>query len=210
MAYPLSRHLFIPLFVSRLKKIVGLENFPPKGPYLIVANHVSYLDPPLVGSLVVKQTREKSYFITNPEIYRYFGSLIGHWLGMIPIDKNNKEKCLKIALNYLRQGKIVGIFPEGGRSSDRELKKGKTGAARLALWSKCPVVPIGFRGPADKNAKDAFRLFFSRKEEIKIEIGKPLDLTRFYNQETTKELLEEVTKVILKAIARLCGKEYPY
>lgn len=211
MVYFLSRHLFAPLFISRIKVIGGLKNLPPKGPYLVVANHISYLDPPVLGSLIAKQTNEKVHFITKKEIYRHFGNLIGkRWLGMIPIDENDKEKCLKMAQDYLNQGKIVGVFPEGGRFSSRELKKGKTGAARLALCTKCPVIPVGFRGPADKNPKDAFRLFFSRKNEIKVEIGKPLDLNKFYNQETTHELLKEVTGIIQKAISRLCGKEYFY
>lgn len=211
MSYPLSRYFLIPLFTSRIKVINGLENLPTKGPYLVVANHISYLDPPLLAALVLKQTKEKVHFITKKEIYRFFGNVIGgRWLGMIPIDPDEKSKILDLALSYLKKNKIIGIFPEGGRCSQEKLNKGKTGAARLALWSKCPVIPVGFRGPADKSISEAIRLFFTRKEEIKVEIGKPINLTEFYNQEINYELLERATREILKAISKLCGKQYPY
>lgn len=212
MIFCLAKRTVIPLALLRAKEINGLENLPKKGPFLIIANHVSYLDPPLIGALVAKQTGQKIHFISKHELFRYFGRRIGEkWMGMIYIDPNDKQACLKEAFDFLKKGEPVGVFPEGTRwYQEGTLRKGKTGAARLALWSQCPVIPIGYIGPMDKDVKNHLGFILSKKKEIRINIGQPLDFTRYYNQEMSHDLLEQVTKEMLEAISRLCGKKYYY
>ncbi|PIY96720.1 MAG: hypothetical protein COY66_03345 [Candidatus Kerfeldbacteria bacterium CG_4_10_14_0_8_um_filter_42_10] len=212
MLFELAKKTIAPLVLRRAKEINGRENLPKKGPFLIIANHVSYLDPVLIGALVAKWTGQKTHFISKHDLFRYFGRRIGEkWLGMIYVDPNDRQACLKAALNFLRQGEVVGVFPEGTRWYQAgTLKKGKTGAARLALWSQCPVVPVGYIGPMDKDVKNHLSFIFSKKQEIRINIGKPLDLAKYLNQEITHRLLEEVTKEMLKAISQLSGKKYSY
>ena len=100
------RYFLAPIAICRINKIDGLENLPSKGPYLIVANHISYLDPPLIGALVAKRTGQKIHFISKHELFRYFGRRIGEkWLGMIYIDPSDKQKCLKTAVDLFSKEK---------------------------------------------------------------------------------------------------------
>ena len=190
----------------RIKEIIGIENLPKKGPYIIAANHVSYLDPPLIAAVAGSRSKIKPKFISKIALKKVFGKFIGEkWFGMIYVEKGNPGRCLEIALDNLKQGGVVGIFPEGHRQYNGTLGKGRTGVARLALWAKCPVIPVGYIGPNDKEVK-LISLIFCRKHEVKINFGMPISFERYYDQDVDKETLHKITHQVLEEISLLTGK----
>lgn len=195
-----------PIIMLRIKEINGIENLPKNGPYIIASNHVSFMDPPLLASVVARRSKLKIRFISKIELKKFFGKFVGErWFGMIYVEKENPGRCLEIASDHLKQGGVVGIFPEGHRHYDNTIGRGRTGVARLALWAKCPVIPVGYIGPNDKEVK-LLPLIFCRKHEVKINFGKPVTFDSYYNQELGKEILHGITEQVLGKISYLTGK----
>ena len=207
-----TRYLVLSLFYLPIKKIEGRENLPKSGPFLIASNHINRLDAYFLAPAIVLYTSRMVYFIAKIQPWGFFWEkvLSDLWAGCIPYDKNNKSKCLEMALQRLQKGEIVGFFPEGRSNKNNTLLKGKTGCARLALWAKVPVIPVGFYDrPEEKRRAIIFNAFFKPKH-IKIKIGRPLYFYEYYNKKIFKELLDEITKKIMLEISQLCGKPYPY
>lgn len=204
--FHLLRVIFTPIILYRIKEIIGEENLPTNGPYIVASNHVSFMDPPLIATVVAHRSKVKIRFISKIELKKFFGRFFGErWFGMIYVDKENPGRCLEVAAQRLKEGCVVGIFPEGHRRYDGTIGKGRTGVARLALWAKCPVVPIGYIGPNDKQVKP-LSLIFSRRHKIKISIGKPIAFEQYYNQRIDNAILHSITEQILKQISYLTGK----
>ncbi|MBI2426939.1 MAG: 1-acyl-sn-glycerol-3-phosphate acyltransferase, partial [Candidatus Kerfeldbacteria bacterium] len=172
MNHPILRRTVFPLTRLRVRFIEGFENLPKNGPLIVASNHVSYLDPPILTSLLVPTIKQKIHFLTKQSVVEGFGRLIGErWMGMIPVKIDQPAQSLDMAEQYLHANKIVGIFPESSRNTSRELYKGKTGVARLALRTGALVVPIGFEGPPGWTAKQAIANFLFGRERISIRIG---------------------------------------
>lgn len=191
---------FIQLARRRINKFLGEENLPKKGPILLVANHIDYLDGWLLSLLI----KRKLCFISETKNYFWAPGTT------IPLEKYGADGVLKKALEYLKNGKVIALFPEGKRNPKKELLKGKTGATRLALWSKCTVIPVGIIGPSVSSFRSAIiQALFSPRKVI-INIGTPVDLSQFYNQEITYELLTDCTRKIMKAIGDLAQKSYRF
>ena len=134
------------------------------------------------------------------------------WAECIPISIQTKnpetnKKAFKLALKYLKKGESVGIFPEGGRTLDGELREAKTGIARLALTSKVPVLPIGVIGSYDVFPKGAK---FPKFKRFDIKIGKLIYFDNYFGKENNKKVLKEVTTKVMKEIAKLINKKYRY
>ncbi len=210
MPYFGLKHFLGPLIRIRTKKVKGLENLPKEGAYIIVSNHISYSDPLFIIANIFPQIKRKIYFLTAEKILRFFKMfLMDKWLGMIPSNgENNNDHLKKIVENYLKKGEVCVVFPEGGIHTEKEIGKGKTGAARLALWSKLPVIPVGCSGHNGRGASNILKNLLFKK--IEINISKPIYFDQYYNQKITKELLDEVTKKIMIIIGGLCDKTYPY
>lgn len=211
MHYPILRQTVYPRIIKKINQVNGLENIPHP-PYIIAANHQGFLDPLIVASVILKNFNRKTYFLTQSTMWRIWGRYLAvHWLGMIPIDRNNKSQSIEMAEEYIKKGGIVGIFPEGTRYPEKGLLlKGKTGAIRLALATKVPLCPCGVINPTGHRLGKAFMSLCNSKKEISINIGKPLKFDKYYNQEITKELLEQATREIMQEVGKLCGKIYPY
>lgn len=136
------------------------------------------------------------------------------------MDKQRPADCLNIANKKLQKGKIVGIFPEGERSPNSDsLKRGKTGAVRLALHNQVPIVPIGLfiaegeehrdiRGEKRSYIRDGIKHFIFRKNKIpvRLTIGKPISFEQYYNMPITYELLRKLTDELMNTISELSGK----
>jgi len=206
MLYTISRfigyYLYRPFFVKEIK---GMENIPKEG-CIIASNHVSYLDPPILGFAVSQKLNKKVHYLAKIELFRHFFSRAVHKsLEAIPIDREKKDKSwIKTAKKYIRNGHIVGIFPEGGRSGTGKLQKGKTGAVRLALATKAPIVPVGIKGTYDLwpiNKK-----FPKLKKIVRISIGKPVYYSRYYKKRITKSLLRRLTDDLMSEIDKLTVK----
>ncbi|MFA6525010.1 MAG: lysophospholipid acyltransferase family protein [Patescibacteria group bacterium] len=184
------------------KKPEGCENIPQSGAFIIAANHVSYFDQYILLAPVIKTINRHINFIAKTGNYRIFDA--------VPIDPENRAGALEKLDGVLKRGEVVGIFPEGKANPDRELAKGKTGVARLAIINRVPVVPVGIDGPRGSTVKASFKDFFKGIGRAKIKVGKPITLDKYYNQEITKELLYKATGEVMQEIAKLSGKPYSH
>jgi 1-acyl-sn-glycerol-3-phosphate acyltransferase len=130
---------FLIFFIWRWR-VEGLENFPSEGPVIVVANHVSYWDPVLIGSALPRQV----FFMAKKEIFSIpvLGFSLKSW-GVFPVDRSRPDRgAIKRALDLLKQGQVVAVFPEGTRSKTRSLLPFNTGAAYFATRTGVPVCSV--------------------------------------------------------------------
>jgi len=145
MFYSLVRAIaWIILKIFWRMEIIGIENLPESGGLIIASNHVSYLDPAVLAASV----NRKIYFIAKKEIFKNtFISFILKNVNAFPVDRKNIDIiAFKKAINILREEKVLGIFPEGTRSSNGELQELKLGAIKIALKTGIPILPVGISG----------------------------------------------------------------
>jgi len=192
-----------------IKEVKGLENIPRKG-CIISSNHVSFLDPPLIGSYISVKLKVKVRFIGKEALFKRFLSRTFHnFVGSIEVDTTGKNKSwFKKAVHYINKGEIIGIFPEGTRSYDGKLQRGKTGAVRFALTTKKPIVPIGITGSHDIWPRH--KKIFKIKRIVKVNIGKPIYFDKYYKGKITKRLLRQLTNNIMEEIAMLSKQKYNF
>ncbi|MFH0952404.1 MAG: lysophospholipid acyltransferase family protein [Patescibacteria group bacterium] len=204
--------LIIATLVRWRIKIINPDNLPTGRPFIIVGNHQSFLDPIASWYAVAEMLDRRTYFIAKRFLKRVFGSL-GDWLGMLYLGKqSDKASILRVAEKYFQRGNCIGIFPEGTRNrpDNKDLLKGKTGAARLALATGAPVVPTGIIAPPGWTARQAIYNYFFTRRTYSITIGQPLTFSKKKPEEITYSLLKETTRTIMKAVGELCNKNYPY
>ena len=202
-------------------KVYGLQNLPKKGAYIVAINHSSTIDPAIVVYVLWKYRGQKLRFLGKKQ---HFDSWIGNKFqteaGTIPIDRTTFKNTLtkqgfEIALHELARGEIIGIFPEGSRSKDGFVHKGRTGVARLALWAKSPVVPVTLIGAFRVWRKGRLlpNLPIGKKGKVDVVIGKPLYFNKYYKKANTShnktegsksapKIWREMTDYIMKQIAR--------
>ncbi|MFC1704864.1 lysophospholipid acyltransferase family protein, partial [Nanoarchaeota archaeon] len=113
----------------------------------------------------------------------------------------------KDSINYLKSGEPIGIFPEGHRSYSDKMREGKTGAARLALTARVPVIPIGIEGSKKVLPLGAF---WPRLKRFTINVGKPIYFDKYYGKENDKKTLRLVTNKIMKQVSKLAKDRYDY
>lgn len=189
----------------------GMRNVPKKGPALLVSNHLSFADH-FFGPLPLMRP---IFFIGKGEYFTGKGvkGLISKGfftgVGVVPVDRTGgsaAEAALETGLRILREGKLLGIYPEGTRAPDNRLYRGKTGVARLALKSRVPVIPMAMI--------NTFELMPPGKPVPRLGVrpgvrfGAPLDFSRYYGQEEDREVLRKITDEIMEAIRELSGQEY--
>ncbi|MBW2975690.1 1-acyl-sn-glycerol-3-phosphate acyltransferase [Candidatus Woesearchaeota archaeon] len=217
MLHPIQELTIPPLLkLLWIREIRGIDNIPKDGRFVAAPNHQSFFDDWVVPSIIVLHLDKELHMYVNSS---YFKSPLFRWYlnhhKSIPVEvhktrdrKKVNEKAFRKALYYLNKDEPVCIYPEGHRSPDGELQKGRVGAARLAIAAKAPVLPIGIIGSRDVLPKG--KRFPKLKRVIKIRIGKPIYLKRYYGREDNKKVLNEATKLIMQGIAGLVNKEYPY
>ncbi len=193
-------------------KVKGIENLPKNRAFIIAPNHCSYMEHFLIGSIVVPYIKKKIYILAKKEHFDDFTQRKWHgfwnkYVGQIPIDRSKGEDALRLAADCLKKGKVLIVYPEGTRSLNGKLQKGKTGTARLALDAKVPVLPVGLKGTFEILPKGKYIPRFKRAT---INIGKPMHFDKHYNKKITRRLLREITNRIMKEIASLCNQEYKY
>ena len=125
-------------------EIKGIENLPESGGLIITSNHVSYLDP----AVLVASLNRKIYFIAKKEVFKNtFISFLLKNMNAFSVDRDNVDMfAFKKAMNILREEKVLGIFPEGTRSSNGELQELKMGALKIAMKTGVPILPVGING----------------------------------------------------------------
>ena len=204
------------VFVGPLLKLVfrphteGAEHVPEGGAAILASNHLSYADwlfMPLTLPRRVTFVAKAEYF-TTPGVKGWFQKKFFSGAGQVPIDRSGAsaaEGALKAAKKILGAGDLFGIYPEGTRSHDGRLYRGKTGVARLALEMKVPVVPVAVVG-TDVVAPPG-KKFGSFTRPV-VRFGTPLDFSRYEGLENDRFILRSITDEIMYEIMRLSGQEY--
>lgn len=209
MAYPIVRHTVMPLLLRRLR-ILDLEHLPKTGPFIIAANHLSYLDAPFMASVLGRYRNCQVFFLAKLPVVKVFRPVGAEtWMGMIPVDPANRALSLQPAIRRLNEGRAIGIFPEGTRNRIPDtLLRGKTGAARLAFATGAPVIPVGLKGPSSLSSFQALKIALFGGTELQMSIGQPIVFSR--RELASKDEVIDATREIMRKIGELCGKSYPY
>ncbi len=209
MVFAFEKLTIIPLIKLWVGKTSGLENLPKKGAAIIAANHASYMDHLIIGAYLAAYANRKFHFLSKKEHFDNFVKAAWHtYVGAIPVDREKGgDKALKIAVNFLRKGKLIVIHPEGTRTLTGKIQEAKTGVARLALLSKSPVIPIGLIGTFYILPKGKYVPKFKKAT---MNIGKPMHFPEYYNKKINKKMLRDVTNKIMKEIARLSNQKYEF
>lgn len=175
----------------------GAEHVPSSGPALIVSNHQSILDPPLIGGA----TRRRIYFLAKAELFRIpvFGWLI-RALHARPVRREGSDpRALKTAARLLKEGKALLVFPEGTRSLDGRLGEGKPGVGMLAVTSGAPVVPAYVSGTLEALPKGAV---WPRRSQVSVSFGPALHFKAPIGS-GRKERYREAAEEMMRGIAQL-------
>jgi len=181
-------------------RVVGLDNVPRAGPYIMVSNHTSNLDPPFIGGAIGRHTGRPIHFMAKEEIRSW--PLVG-WLargaGVFFVRRGGGDRgAQRIALQHLGAGRPIGVFPEGTRSRNGVLREPKFGVSLLAMRSGAPLLPVGISGSG--------RIFpgrsrFPHRTAVDIRIGKPFRLPPRPTGRLDREALAEGTERIMREIA---------
>ena len=191
-------------------QVEGVEHVPAEGPAILASNHLSYADwlfMPLTLPRRVTFVAKAEYF-TTPGLKGWFQKKFFSGAGQVPIDRsgaNAAEGAMKSAMKILAEGDLFGIYPEGTRSHDGRLYRGKTGVARLALETGAPVIPCAVVG-TDVVAP-AGKVYGSWTRPV-VRFGKPLDFSRYAGMENDRYILRSITDEIMYEIMRLSEQEY--
>jgi 1-acyl-sn-glycerol-3-phosphate acyltransferase len=191
-------------------QVEGLDNVPASGPAILASNHLSYSDT-IVMPLVVPR---KVTFVAKAEYFT--GKGVKGWLkkmffvgtGTIPVDRSGgraAQAALDTQLRVLRSGELAGIYPEGTRSPDGRLYRGKTGVARLALDSGAPVIPVAM---LNADQVQPIGKVMPKIMRVRIRFGAPLDFTRYAGMAGDRFVERAVTDEIMYELMELTGREY--
>jgi len=212
---PLVKLLFRP-------KVSGLENIPATGPALLVSNHLAFCDSIFLPVAVPRQIvfPAKSEYFTAPGLKGKLVATFFRSVGQIPIVRSGGRAslaALNTGLEILKKGDLFGIYPEGTRSPDGRLYKGKTGVARMAIVAGVPVIPVAMIDTEKLQPQGKIRpnLFYREKGKLLprmvrpgVAFGKPLDFSRYEGMERDRFVLRSVTDEIMYALMELSGQEY--
>lgn len=214
LLYYLFKYVLIGPFLRLTSRpvVTGLEHFPERGAALLVGNHQSVADWLFTPLLLPRRVTflAKSDYFTGTGIR----GMLSRWFfagsGQHPIDRTNADAAqaaLDAGLEVLSSGEILCIYPEGTRSPDGRLYRGKTGPARLALRAGAPIIPVGVVGTSEYVRRLAkFRL--GRRSEVRVMLGDPLDLAPWAGRAGDRAAEREITDEIMRRIQALTGQEY--
>ncbi len=184
---------------------VGFEKIPRKGPVILASNHVSWFDPVVVVASLRRPLSAlgKSYLFRGRFRTWFFETLAGQ----IRVDRERRGNlaAVKAAVTAVQNGKLIGVWPEGGRSPTGHLTRGKTGVARIALASGAAVYPVATIGTFDLKAKHTKGIRWGTR--VRVVVGDPLTFPDFVGQQHDREVCRAVTDEVMLAIARLMGPE---
>jgi len=189
--------------------VTGAENIPAEGGVILASNHLSFVDSVVIPSVAPRPVHflAKSDYFTGTGVR---GTLSRWWfegLGMLPVDRDDPQAALgslEVALEVLRRGEAFGIYPEGTRSRDGRLYRGRTGVAHLALTAGVPVVPVGLSGTDEIQPVDAR---YPRLAHCAVEFGEPIAVTGRFDGIPLGRARRLLTDEIMTAIADLTGQE---
>ena len=210
MLYLVVRFLLRPLFHVVLRMhVTGRENVPVNGPFILASNHLSFIDSmviPLSAPRRVHYLAKAEYF-TGTGASGWLTRMLFTGLGAMPVERQTHraaQEALDTALAVLRRGEGFGIYPEGTRSRDGRLARGKTGVAWLALTADCPVVPVAVSGTDRVQPVDSR---WPRPHRVAVTFGTPLTFPEQRGMAGNGRARRVVTDRIMEAIADLSGQE---
>lgn len=190
--------------------VSGVENIPKTGGVILASNHLSFIDSiflPLVIDRRIYFLAKSDYFIGKGlKGWAIKNFLLG--TGMLPIDRSGgkaSEASLNTGLKVLAKGDVLGIYPEGTRSPDGKLYRGRTGVARMILEAHVPVVPVAM---VDTEKVMPIGTKIPKVRRIGIIFGEPLDFSRFEGMEGDRFILRSITDEIIYELSRISGQEY--
>jgi 1-acyl-sn-glycerol-3-phosphate acyltransferase len=188
-------------------KVKGLRNVPVKGPVIIASNHLSFSDSIFMPLVVPRKVTflAKSEYFTSPGAKGLLKKLTFIALGQVPVDRSGgrrSEAALITGLKVLAEGECLGIYPEGTRSPDGRLYKGRTGIARLAIESGAPVIPVAMFNTEKIQPTGTV---IPNLHRVGMHFGKPM---YFEGDATDLTYLRDVTDQIVNAIQAMSGQEY--
>jgi 1-acyl-sn-glycerol-3-phosphate acyltransferase len=200
---PLLRLVFRP-------RIEGLEHVPASGAAIVAGNHLSFADHFLMPAILKRRITflaKKEYF-TGPGVKGRLTAFFFRSAGQIPVDRTGKEAgqaAIREGLGVLGKDELLGIYPEGTRSHDGRLYKGKVGVAVMALKAGVPVIPCAMIGTFEAQPPGKV---IPNIHPVTIRFGEPLDFSRYEGMENEKAILRAITDEIIYAILNLSGQEY--
>ncbi|MFD8299738.1 lysophospholipid acyltransferase family protein [Streptomyces bauhiniae] len=191
-------------------RIEGLDRVPESGAAIIAGNHLSFSDHFLMPAILKRRITflAKAEYFTGPGLKGRLTAFFFRSAGQIPVDRSGKEAgqaAVREGLKVLDRGELLGIYPEGTRSHDGRLYKGKVGVAVMALKAGAPVVPCAMIGTFE--AQPPGRKI-PKLRPITIRFGEPLEFSRYAGMEDEKAVLRAVTDEIMYAVLELSGQEY--
>jgi len=192
LIYKVTRNIFkvYARLIMRVE-VKGVENIPESGPFVVMSNHISYLDPPLIGSIIP----QKVHYMAKAELFenRIVGAFLKK-LGAFPLKRGTGDsRAFRKAIKILRNDQVLGIFPEGTRYPEGSPGEPHSGSVMLAIMAKSPILPIGI-----KNIK--------RKGRTKVIIGEPLVLEEYFGKKLSKEERQEVANEVMSKIISLLNE----
>ena len=190
--------------------VIGLENVPEEGPAILASNHLSFSDSIFLPLMVPRRVTflAKIDYFTGTGIKGRLTAMFFRGAGQLPVDRSGgsaSEAALRTGLRVLGRGDMLGIYPEGTRSPDARLYRGKTGVARMALEAKCPVLPVAM---IDTEKIQPPGRKIPKLGRVGMKIGKPLDFSRYEGMEGDRFVLRSITDEIMYELMDLSGQEY--
>ncbi|HEX3733243.1 MAG TPA: lysophospholipid acyltransferase family protein [Mycobacteriales bacterium] len=200
---PLLRLLFRPI-------VSGREHIPDSGPAILASNHLSFSDSVFLPLMV----RRRIVFLAKAEYFKRPGLIGWAWrhfftaMGSVPIDRSSgsaARSALDTGVRVLGEGSVLGIYPEGTRSPDGRLYRGKTGVARLALTTGVPIIPVAM---LNTHLVQPIGRRLPRIMRVRIRIGKPIDVSEHNEMAGDRHVEREITDQIMEQLRKLSGQEY--
>ena len=191
-------------------RIEGLEHIPKQGGAILASNHVAVVDSfflPLMVPRRITFLAKREYF-TGKGIKGWLKKAFFSGVGQVPIDRSSgsaAQAALNTAVRLLREGHLLGVYPEGTRSPDGRLYKGKTGLARMALEAGVPVIPVAMLG-TDKVHRIGSKMWWPHP--VSIRIGRPMDFSRYQGMSGDRFVERSMVDEVMYALMELSGQEY--
>jgi 1-acyl-sn-glycerol-3-phosphate acyltransferase len=190
--------------------VTGLDNIPKTGGVILASNHLSFIDSVFLPLVIDRRIffLAKSDYFKGRGVKGFFTKAFMNGTGMLPIDRSGgkaSEASLNTGLRVLHEGEVLGIYPEGTRSPDGKMYRGRTGVARMILEGNVPVVPVAM---IDTEKVMPIGSRIPKVQRIGVVIGEPLDFSRFKGMESDRFILRSITDEIMYELNRLSGQEY--
>jgi 1-acyl-sn-glycerol-3-phosphate acyltransferase len=215
VGYWLAKFLFLGPFLRLLWRpwVEGKENIPDDRPAILASNHLSFCDSFFMPVLMPRKVTflAKAEYFTTPGIKGFFSRMFFSTVGQVPIDRSDKDAsqaALNTGVRVLGEGtnNLLGIYPEGTRSPDGRLYRGKTGVARMALQSGAVVIPCAMVNTA--LIQPPGRLFPKFRPRPGVRLGKPLDFSRYEGLIGDRYVERSITDEIMYELMQISGQEY--